>query len=206
MANVVARGIVTFLTVASALAVGGAFTAHMPDTDAQQRPFVRTGTGSDSVDARLFDAQVIGVRGGTKIAGGGLAHDTGGVWVLVTVRVTAKHETTSVGYAALVDGDGRTFRATERVMLPLGGRLLQPGLPVRMELAFEVPKNVELPLAIRLAEPSLELRVQAIAQIDLAIGAPDLALYAGNTDVLRLKETTVDGLPSGEPSASGGPA
>ncbi|WP_027342473.1 DUF4352 domain-containing protein [Hamadaea tsunoensis] len=206
MASAVARGVVTFLTVATALAVGGAITAYMPDKDEQERPFVRTGAGSDSVDARLFDAQVLGVRGGTKLAGGGAAHDTSGVWILVTVRVTAKKETSSVGYAALIDGDGRTFRATERVTLPVGGRLLQPGLPVRMELAFEVPKDVPLPLAIRLAEPPFELRVQAIAQIDLGLGAPDLALYAGNTDVLRLKETAVDGLPSGAPSASGGPA
>jgi hypothetical protein len=201
------RGLGTLAIVAAGLAAGGAITAYMPNTDEQQRPFIHTGSDGDVVDARAFDAQLLGVRGGTRLAGGGAAHDTAGVWILVEVRLMAKGEATYVGNVDLRDGDGKTYRATGRVNQPIGGgRDLQPGVPIHMEIAFEVPKDVALPLAIQLSPALFDPRMDGMAQLDLGIGAADIGIYLTGTDTLSLRQPSMDGEPSATPSTTGGPA
>jgi hypothetical protein len=159
--------------VLAALAIGGPIIAAAPSPDTQNRPFVRSGKVGERVDARVFDATVVSVRGAAQLARSGTAaHDTAGIWVLVTVRLVAHTEPVSVGYAAVRDERGRIYWATNRIDQPLiGGRVLQPGVPVQGELAFEVPKPVATQLTVRLAWHRFEQRLDAMVEVPLPIDA-----------------------------------
>ncbi len=157
--------------VLATLAIGQLIAAHTPDATAQERPFVRTGAIGSVIDARTFDVKVLGVRGGALLTDGTSTYDTSGVWVIVDVQLTALGNPAMLGYAALLDGDARTYRATERFDQPLlTGRELQPGLPVTGEIAFEVPVSVTGDLTIQLS-PATDgvLATDAVAQIRLPI-------------------------------------
>lgn len=161
--------------VLAALAIGGLVTMVTPDTETKARPFTRSGAVGDQVDGRLFEATVLSVRGAARMAeeeflGEAKEHDTDGVWVIVKVRVVATRKTTSLGYAALRDAADRTYLATERVDQPLiGGRDLQPGVPVEADIVFEVPRNVATDVDLLLAVPAIDQRLEAQVEVHLPI-------------------------------------
>lgn len=158
--------------VIAAIALGGLINSYAPDMDARERPFVRAGAQGETVDVRTFDVKVLGVRGAKEISESRKIRKTTGVWVLVKVRAVAREEPTIIGQAALVDGRGREFAATGRISQPLvGGRSLQPGLPVEGEIIFEVPTDAA-DLSIRLASRPLDVRMDAMAEIPLGVDRP----------------------------------
>jgi hypothetical protein len=177
--------------VLAALAVGGLVNSRTPDTDHRERPFVATGAVGRSVDARAFDVTVQGVRGTMKLGRGANWHDTGGVWVLVRVRLVARVEPVLVGYAAVRDSAGRTYRATSRIEQPLDGRTLQPGVAVSAEVAFEVPPAVAPTLALRLAGPLLDQRMDAMAEVPLGITAAMVDGWLKDEKITRLDDAEV---------------
>lgn len=160
--------------ILSALAVGGVVDAWQPSTDTRERPFVRVGAVGEAVSARAFDATVLGVRGGAKIAYQRRIHGTGGVWILIRIRIVTHDEPTAIGYAALRDGRGRLFLASDRVAQPIGNlaREFQPGIPVETEVAFEVPRDAFPALTVRLAPPRSSPRLDAVVEVALP-GADD---------------------------------
>jgi hypothetical protein len=181
------------LLVIAALAAGGAFTARVPDTDAQERPFVRAGRLGERVDARTFDATVVAVRGGTSVERTGRTRTTGGVWVLARVRLVARQAPVSVDHAALRDGRGRMFLATTRLGQPLvsGGHPLQPGIVVEGEIVFEVPRDAATGrLAIRLGDAS-DARLDAVAEVPLGIEPADVARWLAERAALRIADAEV---------------
>lgn len=165
--------------VIAAIALGGVVKSYTPDADTRERPFIRAGALGGAVDARTFDVQVLEVRGAKKISRSGKVRETKGVWVLVKVRVVAHDEPSVIGYAALRDGRGRVFVATDRIGQPLaGGRTLQPGLPVEAEIAFEVPADVT-DLSVRLSWASLDRRMDAMAEIPLRVDRATVDTWRG---------------------------
>jgi hypothetical protein len=174
--------------ILAALAVGGWVNARVPDTDHRERPFLTTGTMGRPVDARAFHVTVLGVRGTMKLGRAGQWHDTGGVWVLVRVRLVSRDEPVLVGYAAVRDSAGRTYRATTRVDQPLFGRPLQPGVPVEADIAFEVPPKVAPTLAVRLAAPPLDQRMDAMAEVPLGITEAMVDGWQKDQTVTRLDD------------------
>jgi hypothetical protein len=170
----------TVLIVAT-LAIGAAITSHTPNDDTQQRPFVRTGNVGSVVNARTFDVKVLGVRGAAVISADDGPHDTSGIWIIVRVRLTAIGNPLSLGYAALLDGQGRTYRATGRIdQSLLDGRELEPGIPVTAEIAFEVPTSVASDLSLQLASAPDDLRMDAMAQIRVPIDAAQIRQWQGS--------------------------
>jgi hypothetical protein len=174
--------------VLAALAVGGVISSRAPDVDHRERPFVTTGTVGKRVDARAFDVTVVGVRGTMKLARSGTWHDTGGVWVLVRVRLVAHKEPASVGYAAVRDSADRKYLATNRITQPLAGRSLQPGIPVEGEFAFEVPTKVAPTLSVRLAGPPLDQRMDAMAEVPLNITRSMVDQWRKETAITKLDD------------------
>jgi hypothetical protein len=174
--------------VIAALAVGGLISSRTPDVDHRERPFVSSGTIGKRVDARAFDVTVLGVRGTMKLARSGVWHDTGGVWVLVRVRLVARDEPASVGYAAVRDSQDRTYLATNRITQPLQGRSLQPRVPVEGELAFEVPAKVAPTLSVRLAGPPLDQRMDAMAEVPLKITKSMVDQWLKETAITKLDD------------------
>ncbi|NUT35041.1 MAG: hypothetical protein HOV79_18445 [Hamadaea sp.] len=177
----------------AALAVGGAISNLEPDPDVMHRPFLTAGAKGETVQTRSFDAVLLEVRGGQSVGSRGVRHDSKGVWIIAKVRLTARGETTTVSWAAIRDGDERVFEASGRVQQTLGGRDLQPGIPVEMEVVFEVPTNVPMPLAIRLATNISDHRMDGMAEIDLAVTSSDLATWAQQKDPLTIMRAKLAG-------------
>jgi hypothetical protein len=183
-------GIVVLLVFA--LAVGALVSRNTPDVDTQQQPFVRTGRVGESVRTPDFDARVLSVRGAAVISQSGAKRDTSGVWVLVTIRLMALHKPVGVGYMAIRDGQGHTYRASTRVdQARFSGWLLQPGIPIVGEVAFEVPVAVAGTLSIQLAVPPIDLRMTAIAEIPLAISDSSAHQWKAQSQPVTLTKPSV---------------
>ncbi|MEV4753572.1 hypothetical protein AB0J86_00415 [Micromonospora sp. NPDC049559] len=152
----------------AALAAGGALTALRPNSDVRERPFVTAGGLGERVSTRTFDVTVLDVRGAAQVARFRQAHDTGGVWIVVRLRLTARNDPTTVGYAALRDERGRLYQQSERFTQPLTNSwVLQPGIPVEGEVAFEVPRAAASRLWLRLAENLAEQGMDSMAEVAL---------------------------------------
>jgi hypothetical protein len=179
--------------VVAALLAGGAITSQVPDTDQREQSFVRTGSVGKPIDARTFDATVLGVRGGPKLSGGGQTHDTSGIWILTRVRLEAHKAPAAVGYAALVDAQGRVYRATGRItqFLATGGRVLEPGIPIVGEIAFEVPLTAATDLSLQLAGPQLDRRMDVMTLCHLPVDAATLAQWKAQTAPLTLADPEI---------------
>jgi hypothetical protein len=175
--------------VLAALAVGGVINSRAPDTDHRERPFVATGRVGSPVNVRTFEATVLGVRGTTKLARSGKWHTTGGIWVLVRLRLVARSEPTQVGYAAVRDAKDRTYLATTRIEQPLQSRSLQPGIPVEGEIAFEVPPAAAPTLSVRLAEPLVDTRMEAMAEVPLDITRSKVDQWRTDQDIMKIADT-----------------
>lgn len=176
--------------VAGTIAVGGAVNAYVPGPGVQYRPFIRTGSAGDRVDARTFDAQLLGVRGGAIVSSRGAPHDTSGVWIVVKVRLTAHGEPVQLGFTAVRDGDDRIFRASGRIDNNPPLRQLQPGIPVDCEIAFEVPKDVPLPLAAQMSSALIDIRMDGLAQLELDVTRAQVQQWAADQTPVKLMAAT----------------
>jgi len=170
------------------VAAGGWLRDRTPDVDRRERPFLRSGAVGTAVDVRTFEATLLDVRGGTKVSRNGSEHDTGGVWLVVRVRIVARAAPSSVGYAAVVDDRGLTYLATGRFVqgVAQGGRTLQPGIGVVAEIAFEVPVDAAVPLRLRLAGRALDQRMDAMAQVGLPVDAETLRRWRVEAQTLTI--------------------
>jgi hypothetical protein len=174
--------------VLAALAVGGAITKATPDTDSREHPFVHTGAVGERISVRGFDATIKDVTGAAKISQLGRDHDTGGVWVVVRVRVVARDEPVIIGYAAVRDEAGHTYRASTRIDQPLvGRRTLQPDVPVEGQLVFEVPRSAVAHLSVRLSQPAVDQRLEAVAEIALPTTRSTVDEWSTQARTLRLE-------------------
>lgn len=145
----------TLLVLVAVVAAGGAVTGSELNADERFRPFVITGEVGEPVAGDTFEVTVLGARAAAAIADRpGWRHDTGGVWLLVRVRLVAHQEVATIGVAQVRDRKGRAWSATERVQQDLTRHSyqLQPGVPVEGEIAFEVPVAVAGELTVRLGE------------------------------------------------------
>ncbi|WP_345073742.1 hypothetical protein [Phytohabitans flavus] len=161
------------MLLVAALAVGGVVANWRPingdRADIRERPYIVVGQVGESVSARSFEAQLVSVRGARLLGVSSKGYETGGVWILVRVRVTATTEDTALGYAALIDDRGREFLVSNRFSQQLadGARSFQPGIAVEGEIAFEVPRDVATSMRLRLASPLIDQRMDAMAEIEL---------------------------------------
>jgi hypothetical protein len=156
--------------IAVTLALGGLLMAVKPDTETSQRPFVRHGQTGRAIDVRTFDATVLGVTGAAHIVQRDEVHDTNGVWIVVKIRAVARDKPVAIGYAALRDARNRTYVRTDRILQPLiGGRLLQPGIPVEGQVIFEVPRDAATHLTVLLAPAAIFLDMDALAEVPLPV-------------------------------------
>ncbi len=160
------------------LSAGNLVLKLTPGTDQSERPFLRAGEVNEKVDVRRFQVTVLTTRVGAVIqAPNKTKHDTQGKWVVLRIRLMAVSKAFTVKYAALHDGQGRTFLATDRISLSIvdGSRILQPGIAVEGDVVFEVPGDAK-DLTARFAVDSgddTERRMDAMSEI--AVPVPDSA-------------------------------
>lgn len=167
----------TAAVVVFALIAGTALNRLTPDPARQQEPFLLSAPTNVPVEARTF--RVTAVRSlagpelvGDEFGGGPPVLDTSGVWVLVRVRAEGLREPARIGYAALVDQQGRTFRSSSRADQDLVDRPLQPQLEVEGEIVFEIPADAVGPMQLRLSPAGSDLRLDAVTDISLTVAPP----------------------------------
>lgn len=164
------------------LAAGVLIIKFTPGTDTRERPFLRPGEIGERVDTRVFDVTVLDTKVAAIVKAAGWKHSTQGKWIVLRVRLVAKDKSLTVAYAAIHDGEGRSFRASDRLRQPLidGSRTLQPGIAVEGEVAFEVPMDAS-GLSARFAANSSSHRMDAMADIELPVGGS--AVWLNNNPV-----------------------
>ena len=177
-----ARRLRTVALVVFALIAGTAVNRLTPDPVRSQDPILLSAPAGTPVEARTFSLTALDSRTGPELAGdefggGPPVLDTGGVWVLVKVRVEALREPTRIAYAALVDEQGRTFRATFRTTQNLVDRTLQPQLPVEGEIVFEVPAAALGRMRLRVSPGGIDQRLEAMTDIALSVDPPPEGLF-----------------------------
>jgi hypothetical protein len=161
----------SILLVIAALGVGNLILAYTPDVDESERPFLISGEPGEEIEARKFTATVLKTRTAGVIKSAGWEHDTQGIWIILRVRFEATDEAVAIAYAAVTDGKGRSFLASDRLKQPLvdGSRILQPGIGVEGDVAFEVPKDAT-GLTARFSDARNNRTLQAVPDIELPLG------------------------------------
>jgi hypothetical protein len=170
------------------LLVGQALLRTAPTADDDSATFLVGGRSFRPVVVGGLAVTVLGIRGASLVRRpDGQILDTGGVWVIVDVELTATQQTTAVRYLALADRDGNTYRVSQRwhQAITEGVPDLQPGLPVDGEVAFEVPRDAATQLSLRAGEHwsvAVGLRSRAVTDIALPVERSEVDRWVADRD------------------------
>jgi hypothetical protein len=170
------------------LLVGQALLRTAPSADDDSATFLVGGRSFRPVVVGGLAVTVLGIRGASLVRRpDGRILDTGGVWVIVDVELTATQQTTAVRYLALADRDGNTYRVSQRwhQAITEGVPDLQPGLPVDGEVAFEVPRDAATQLSLRAGEHwsvAVGLRSRAVTDIALPVERSEVDRWVADRD------------------------
>lgn len=165
------------------LALAALITESRPDTLTSQRSFRVEGRLGTAVQGRDLRATVHGVTVARELrrSDAGEPVTTSGRWVVVDLTVATDVEPSGIGTADLELGE-RTY-ATRRVRgRDLTGVIVQPGLPRRGLLVFEVPADAVNGTAVLALARSGDPRLDSTLAITI-----DLA-EASVTDLAELTE------------------
>jgi hypothetical protein len=119
-----------------------------PDYSRITGPIVTGGAFGETEEARSFSVLAstpqLARRLRFRSFGKDVSRDTSGVWAIVPIRVAARQITTNIQGPAWLAADGRQYDHSNRVRGAtslIKGRSLQPGLPERGILVFELPRS-----------------------------------------------------------------
>jgi len=174
------------------LLLGQALLRTAPSADDDSATFLVGGRSFRPVVVGGLAVTVLGIRGASLVRRpDGRILDTGGVWVIVDVELTATQQTTAVRYLALADRDGNTYRVSQRwhQAITEGVPDLQPGLPVDGEVAFEVPRDAATQLSLRAGEHwsvAVGLRSRAVTDIALPVERSEVDRWVADRDTAVL--------------------
>lgn len=184
--RVMAAIALTLLTLAAASAMNGVRPREYQVTE----PFVLVGHVGKDLDARTYTVRVEGVRGGTKLRGqSGYIVGTGGVFVLVKIRVLAHDKPMQIVGIQVRDGAGRLFEASTRARNPFF--TFQPGSPAEAEATFEVPASSAASLTLRVSDAPLYEQLITVSEIPLEITPDQVAQWRASTETLNPQQQEV---------------
>jgi hypothetical protein len=175
------------------LIAGGTIMNSAPDQNAFLAPYYFTGRAGEPVHLGELDVTLLKVRGAAKVDPADvLPATTDGVWIIAEIRLEATTKTAHAAYAALAASDTRTFRASGRFRQSLidGTMGLVPGIPVRGEVVFEVPKGVT-GLTLRIGTNDINPDLQPYTDIPLPIRDADLVTWAADQRPATIEDTKV---------------
>ena len=190
------RTTTTIVSVIAALAVGYGITSRLDISDDELEPFLAAAAVDEVAHLPYGDVEVTDVRPARYVApqvSTELARMAAGVFVLVSVKVTASREPTAFRAAYLVDAHGREYQASAKADCALSVES-PTGIPAYALFCFDVPPEVLSGLRLRLARGSLiyfTVNGDAMADVDLGISAADEETWRKTEDAI-LAETTSD--------------
>ena len=184
----IGAGVAVLLTL-----IGGqAIIRTEPDHEETHAPFYIKGEPGQPVTVGGLRVTLLAARGATKAGPeDGFSTDTGGIWVIVRVRVEATDKTTRASYFALADKKNRTFRATARFKQRLadGTVVLEPGIPTEAEIAFETPRDTATSLTLRVCELDTDIigdDLTAVTDIRVPVSDADVSRWLHDTEPASL--------------------
>jgi hypothetical protein len=183
----------SLLLVVGTVVLGAEIVERNPGSEQVQRPFIHTGQMGHAVDGLSFTATGESVRGAKRVSDDGDVYTTDGVFVLVTVTVAAGTEPVSLAHAALVDRAGRIFEPTSRFTQDIDLYTVQPGIPVRGEYTFELPRvALDGGLILQLSkDPVFGGSNQTVVEIDLGVDPAAAARWLAEPGPLEVASTKV---------------
>lgn len=189
-----ARRTTTIVSVVAALTVGYGITSRLDISEDEFEPFLEAARVGEVVRLPYGDVEVTDVRPARHVASQistELARIATGVFVLVSVKVTATREPTAFRAAYLVDERGREFHTSAKA--DCASSVESPtGIPTYALFCFDVPPEVLSGLRLRLARGNLTyftVNGDAMADVDLGISAADEETWPDTEDAI-LAETT----------------
>lgn len=192
-----ARRTAATVAVAAALAVGQQVTSRLElgPSQADDEPFVTRAALGEVAHLPYADAEVTDVRPARYVAPRGsteLVRRADGVYVLVSVAVTARTEPTTFTAAYLLDAQGRQHYTSAKAGCA-SSVATQTGIPAYALLCFDVPPAALAGLRLQLARGSLTWHTtqgDALADLDLGISAAEEESWPATEDAYGQEQST----------------
>jgi len=182
------------LAILAALAVGNLITTHLDVNGKQLEPVAEAGRIGEATHLTYGDVEVTDVRPAEYVASqfsDELASKAGGVYLLVTVKVTAAREPTSFLAAYLEDSEGRHYRSAAKAGCAINVKSWT-GVPAYALFCFDVPGQALAGMRFELSRGNLiysTLDGDHLADVDLGISSEDEGSWP-DTDAVYGAETT----------------
>jgi hypothetical protein len=192
---VIARRALSVVGVVAAVAVGHLVTTHLDIRGGNYGPFVRTAEVGEASHLSYADVQVTAVRPAKYVAGAtstDYAKQAGGVFVLVTVKVTATRESTTFLSQHLVDEDDRLYENSDRAGCGINVKT-KTGVPAYALFCFDVPSSRLAGLRLQLGRGSpifSGTEGDDLAEVDLGISQAETKAWATTDDAYAPASTS----------------
>jgi hypothetical protein len=162
---------ISLLLIVATVVAGNAIIEHTPGSQEFSRPYIHSGPIGTELDGYTFVATVDGVKGAPSAELDGDELTTDGVFVVVSVTLTARQEPTHLQTVAVVDQQGRVYTWTRSIDQGLFQYTLEPDVPITGDLLFEVPRDAAPGLKVRLSSElwARQNLNQTVVQVDLGI-------------------------------------
>jgi hypothetical protein len=193
---VIGRRALSAAGIVAAVAVGHLVTTHLDIDQGDTGPFVRTADLGQVDHLSYADVQVTDVRPAQYVAGltdTDYAKLAGGVFVLVSVKVTAARQSEIFLSRYLVDDDDRLYEISERAGCANTVES-KTGVATYALFCFDVPpaRLAGLRFQIGRGSPTYsDLSSDDLAEVDLGISAADAEKWA-TTDAVYDPASTSD--------------
>ena len=175
------------LAVVATVAVAQLFTDQVPVVDlGGGGPFVESGEVGSEVHLSYADVEVTDVGPAQYLAppiSTDLARVAGGVWMVVSVHLSATTQPVRIQNAWLVDPHGREYMASTRSSCALNPRVAT-GVVTYAVFCFDVPTDRLEGLRFRIARGDHTVGRtddDDLADVDLAVSARDAQTWADTT-------------------------
>jgi hypothetical protein len=191
-----ARRAMSALAVIAALVVGQQVTSRLDlDEHGTDDPFLEPAALNQVAHLTYGDVQVTDVRPARHVVpqvSTELARIASGVFVLVSVKVTALREPTHFLAAYLVDDEGREFRPSAKAQCATNVKSYT-GVPAYALFCFDVPANALAGLHLHIGRGSLvysTLQGDGVADVDLGISEADETSWPRTEDAFLAEMTS----------------
>jgi hypothetical protein len=181
--------------LAAAVGVGHLVTTHLDINSGDIGPFVESAGLGEVVHLSYADVQVTDVRPAKYVAGAtstDYARLAAGIFVLVTVKVTATRESTLFLTRNLLDEDDRLYETSNRADCGINVET-KTGVPAYALFCFDVPPSKLEGMRFQIArgDPSYDDTMSDdLADVDLDISAGDAKAWTATEDVYDPQSTS----------------
>ena len=184
------------LAIIAALALGQQITSHLDlEGGGLDDPFLETAALGQVAHLSYGDVEVTDVRPARHVVpqvSTELARIASGVYVLVSVKVTALREPTSFLAAYLLDSEGRQFQPSAKAECAINVKSFT-GVPAYALFCFDMPTEALAGLHLQIGRGSQTystLQGDGVADIDLGISEADERSWPATEDAFLAEMTS----------------